>query len=265
MPQLRLGVVQVQPGALERVPELVGRSEPDLLLLPEYSTFDPTGLPADEVWRRATTVEDFAERLARLASERGAHVAGGFLERGPRPRVYSTAIVVAPDGRVVGAYRKTHLFDAYGFRESEFAEPGSELSQVLDIRGVRVALAVCFELRFPEVFRELALAGAELAAVPAAWYAGPLKEEALRVLARARAVENGMFVAVSALYSQRFTGRSLVVDPLGVVVADLGVGERYAEVLVDTSMVSEARRLVPSLQLRRPELYRRLCGDGRRG
>ncbi|ACB40192.1 carbon-nitrogen hydrolase family protein [Pyrobaculum neutrophilum] len=255
----RLGIAQISPGRLEAVGQLVGRSEPDLLLLPEYTNFDPTGLPPEEVWRRAATLEDFVGLIGRLAAELGAYVAGGFLERGPRPRVYNTTVLVDPGGRAVGIYRKTHLFDAYGYRESEFVEPGVELSQVYAVRGAKVAFAVCFELRFPEVFRELALAGAEVAAVPAAWYAGPLKEETLHLLARTRAVENGIYVAVSALWGPRFTGRSLVVNPFGVVEAELGAGERYRQVSIDLRLVEEARKTVPTIYLRRPRLYRRLC------
>ena len=256
---LRLGIAQIQPGRLEQVEGLV--READLVLLPEYSLFDPTGLPAEEIWQRATTLEDFAARLARIASRAGAYAAGAFLERGPRPKVYNTTALVSPSGDLVGIYRKTHLFDAYGYRESDAVEPGDALSPVFDIKGVKVGFAVCFELRFPEVFRELALAGAQLAAVPAAWYSGPLKEETLHLLARARAVENGMYVAVAALYGQRFTGRSLVVNPFGVVEAELGAGERYREVAIDLSMVEEARKTVPTLNLRRPRLYKSLCGE----
>ena len=254
----RLGIAQIQPGDVEKVAGLV--KEADLVLLPEYSLFDPTGLPAEEVWQRATTLEDFVERLGRIASRSGAHVVGAFLERGPRPRVYNTTALVSPSGALIGIYRKTHLFDAYGYRESDVVEPGAELSQVFDVKGVKVGFAVCFELRFPEVFRELALAGVQLAAVPAAWYSGPLKEETLHVLARARAVENGMYVAVAALYGQRFTGRSLVANPFGVVEAELGAGERYREVPIDLSLVEEARKTVPTLNLRRPRLYKSLCG-----
>ncbi len=252
---MRVGIAQISPGHIDRVAELLNRSRPDLLLLPEYTLFDPTGLRREEVYERATTLEDYVGRLSRLAKITGGYVAGAFLERGPSGRVYNTTALVDPSGAVVGTYRKTHLFDAYSYRESAVVEAGGELSRVFDVRGVKVAFAVCFELRFPEVFRSLALRGAELAAVPAAWYGGPLKEETLRVLSRARAIENGMYVVVSSLWGSRFVGRSLAVDPYGVVVVDLGTGERYVEVELDTSLVREARETVPTLRLRRPELY----------
>jgi predicted amidohydrolase len=116
---------------------------------------------------------------------------------------------------------------------------------------------VCFELRFPEVFRIHGARGAELVIVPAAWYRGDGKEEALRVLAQARAHENGYYVAVSAHYGSRFTGRSIVVNPLGLVEVDAGWGDRYVEHQLDKSMVEEARRLYPLLELRRTDLYSR--------
>lgn len=259
----RLGVLQIQPGGLDKALQLASGARADFIILPEYTNFDPTGLPPEEVYQRAWALEDFLSYLSKLSEKSGAYVAGAFLERGPKPRVYNTTALIAPGGKLMGIYRKTHLFDAYGYRESDLVAPGELLSDVFDLGGVKVGFAVCFELRFPEVFRELALAGAHLVAVPAAWYAGPLKEETLHILARARAVENGVYVAVSALYGQRFTGRSLVVNPFGVVEAELGAGERYREVAIDLSLVEEARRIVPTLYLRKPHLYKRLCSrDG---
>ena len=124
-----------------------------------------------------------------------------------------------------------------------------------EVAGARVAVAVCFDLRFPELFRLYALAGAEVVAVPAAWYRGPLKEEMLHVLAKARAVENTVYVAVANQYSDRFTGRSVAADPMGVALVDLGVGERYAEVPLDLDYLEEVRRQIPLLGLRREDVY----------
>jgi len=257
----RLGIAQIEPRGVERVADMV--READLVLLPEYSLFDPTGLSAEEVWQKATDLNDFVEKLTKIAERSGAYVAGAFLERGPRPKVYNTTVLVTPSGGLMGLYRKTHLFDAYGYKESDVVLPGDALSPIFDVKGIKMGFAVCFELRFPEVFRELALGGAQLVAVPAAWYAGPLKEEILHLLARARAVENGIYVAVAALYGRHFTGRSLVVNPFGVVEAELGAGERYKEVAIDLELVEEARRAVPTLRLRRPQLYKKLCGEAR--
>ncbi|MEM1932079.1 MAG: carbon-nitrogen hydrolase family protein [Pyrobaculum sp.] len=256
----RLGIVQITPGQLDKVLRLVRNSSPDLLLLPEYTLFDPTGLKPEEIWQRAISLEEFVGDISKIAKKTGSYVAGGFLERGDKPKVYNTTTLVSPDGDLVGIYRKTHLFDAYGYRESDFVTSGEKLSDVYDIRGTKIAFSVCFELRFPEIFRELALKGAHLVAVPAAWYSGPLKEETLHILSRARAIENGIYVAVSALYGPRFTGRSIVVNPMGVVELDLGVGERYGEASIDLTLLEEARRAVPSLHLRKPQLYEKICG-----
>jgi predicted amidohydrolase len=83
-----------------------------------------------------------------------------------------------------------------------------------------------------------------------------LKEETLLTLAKARAIENTLYVVIAAQYSQHFSGRSSVVDPLGVVVIDLGIGEKYREVTIDLDVIDEVRKLIPTLKLRRPELYR---------
>jgi len=92
--------------------------------------------------------------------------------------------------------------------------------------------------------------------VPSAWFKGPLKEETLSFLARARAHENTIYVAVAVQYGDEYTGRSLVVDPWGTQILDLGVGEKYYELDLDIDLVSEVRRKLPVLQLRRTDLYR---------
>lgn len=232
------------------------RVEADVIAMPEYAMFDPTGLPPSRVAREAEPLDgpwvDFA---ASIAAQYSAYVVATMFEAAA-PRPYNTAVVVSPGGGVVAVYRKLHLFDAYGYRESDYFQPGRAPPRPFEVRGVRLGLAICFDIRFPELFRSYALQGAHAVIVPAAWYRGPLKEEALRFLAQARAHENGMYVALPVLYGERFTGRSMVVDPYGVVEVDAGVGARYVEATLDTSLVEEARRQVPVLRMLRPEAYR---------
>ncbi|MCC6032873.1 MAG: nitrilase, partial [Desulfurococcaceae archaeon] len=126
----------------------------------------------------------------------------------------------------------------------------------VDIGKAKIAVAICFDIRFPELFRIYSLNGAELVVIPSAWFKGPLKEETLSFLARARAHENTIYVAVAVQYGDEYTGRSLVVDPWGTQILDLGVGEKYYELDVDIDLVSEVRKKLPVLQLRRTDLYR---------
>lgn len=244
-------------GNVERVRRLVKRVEADLVILPEYSMFVPDGLSPEEVYALSESLSGpFVQELSRLAEEFSSYVLAPVLERSETPpKVYNTSTLISPRGAVVATYRKLHLMDALGVRESTYVVPGDGPSPIVEVAGARVAVAVCFDLRFPELFRLYALAGAEVVAVPAAWYRGPLKEEALHVLARARAIENTVYVAVANQYSDRFTGRSTAVDPLGVPLVDLGVGERYAEVVLDLDYLEEVRRQLPLLSLRREDVY----------
>ena len=244
-------------GNVERVRRLARRVEADLVILPEYSMFPLEGLSPEEVYALSEDLGGlFLEEVSRFAEEFSTYVLAPVLERsGAPPRVYNTSVLVSPRGAAVATYRKLHLMDALGVRESTYVVPGDRLSPIVEVAGARVAIAVCFDLRFPELFRLYALAGAEVVAVPAAWYRGALKEEVLHVLARARAAENTVYVAVANQYSDRFTGRSTAVDPLGVAMVDLGVGERYAEVVLDLDYLEEIRKQLPLLSLRRVDVY----------
>jgi predicted amidohydrolase len=244
-------------GNVERVRRLTRRVEADLVILPEYSMFPPDGLSPEEVYALSEGLDGpFVEEFTRFAEEYSTYVLVPILERsGAPPRVYNTSVLISPRGTAVATYRKLHLMDALGVRESSYVVPGDRPSPVVEVAGARVAVAVCFDLRFPELFRLYALAGAEVIAVPAAWYRGPLKEEVLHTLARARSIENTVYVAVANQFSDRFTGRSAAVDPMGVVLADLGVGERYAEVVLDLDYLGEVRRQLPLLDLRRVDVY----------
>ncbi len=240
MRSFTLGVMQLPVGDLEALARLGdGIREAELIILPEYSNAlpDARGAPADE----------WLEALAGLASEHGAHViAGVLLEEGSCR--YSAVAHVEPDGSWSVVHRKMMLYRAYGADESRLLCPGSQPPPVLDLGFARVGVLACYELRFPELARSLALRGAELIAAPAAWYEGPLKEEHLVLVARARALDNTVWVAVADQPAPRFAGRSLLASPLGVVRVQLGTAPGYIEAVVDEEELQEARRLLPVLR-----------------
>ncbi|MEB3861568.1 MAG: carbon-nitrogen hydrolase family protein [Desulfurococcales archaeon] len=259
----RIGILQARASktkdeAKRRVEQVLAKSrvEADVIVMPEYLMTDPTGLPPSELSKIAEPVGGTWTRwLERLSDEYGSCIIASMFEEGPG-KPYNTIVLAQPGRGVVYTYRKTHLFDALGYSESSILSPGSEPPRTINACGLRLGAVVCFELRFPELFRMLALEGADLVAVPAGWYRGDGKEEALRFLAQARAHENTMYIAVASLYGANFTGRSMLVDPMGIVVLDLGHGERYAEADLDPGALEEARSRLPVLRLRRPGLYR---------
>jgi predicted amidohydrolase len=234
------------------------RGEYDLVVLPEYLMGDPVVLGAEGVAAAAEPLDGpWSKFFEQLAGEYGVYIVYTMYERNGNGKPYNTAVLAGPEGRLL-VYRKTHLFDALGYRESSLFTPGEQLSGVVDVRGFRVGLAVCFELRYPEVFRHLALHGADLAAVPAGWYRGPLKERQLELLAAVRAHENVIYVAVAALYGEHYTGGSLVADPYTAIIAYGGHGEKLIEARISKEWLERARRELPLLELRRPSLYESL-------
>ncbi len=198
----------------------------------------------------------FVGALAQSARAHGIHVVCGVWEPAPDPaRVYNTAVVLSPAGETLAAYRKLHLFDALAVRESERMVPGNEAPPVVEMDGVRVGVAVCYDLRFPELFRDLAERGAELVLVPSAWYAGPFKEDHWLTLLRARAIENTCYVAGVNLSGTAFCGRSAVFDPFGVPRAGAGEGVETLHAEIDTERLARVRATLPCLAHRRLDLY----------
>ncbi len=243
---------------LARIEEMASqlRVSPDIAVFPEYLMFDPTGMSREEAYRLGEDLEGpWVRGFARLAEKLGSCMAFHMFERSPTGRVYGSFVLMRRDGSIAGVYRKTHLFDAYSYRESSFTEPGDRLLEPLDLCGARVGAAICYEIRFPEVFRYAALRGAEAMLVPAAWYRGPGKEETLRVLAQARAHENGFYVVVAGNAGENFVGGSRVVNPWGHVEADAGWGEKVLLWELDLSEVERARETIPQLRHLRRDLY----------
>ena len=136
----------------------------------------------------------FVTGLAEAAREHGVAVLAGVFEPAGDGRVYNTTVAIDEQGRIAGTYRKIHLFDSFGARESQFVAPG-DTPVVVELAGLRIGLITCYDLRFPELPRALSRAGAELLVVPSAWVAGPRKVHHWRTLVTARAIENVAYVA----------------------------------------------------------------------
>ncbi|MFQ6100435.1 MAG: carbon-nitrogen family hydrolase [Anaerolineae bacterium] len=224
----------------------------DLLLLPELWFHGYDLEQAEE--RAAPLGEGGFAHMAALAREFGLHLAGSTLER-HAGGVSNTCAFYAPDGTLLGAYRKIHLFRM--MREPRYLAPGDHLTLCPTPWGP-TGLTICYDLRFPEPLRAMALAGAVLFLAPAQW---PLKRiEAWLLLARARAVENELFVAacnrVGSDGDITFPGRSLVVDPWGHALVEGDDQERLLIAQIDFGEVRKARRYLTVYEDRRPEAYR---------
>jgi deaminated glutathione amidase len=231
-----------------RLAELVPE-DTELVVLPEAYARD-FGEAGSDVSAFAEPVDGpFATEVARVADARGTTVVAGMFEPGKDPdRPFNTLVV---RGATEAAYRKIHLYDSFGYRESDRLTAGDVEPLVVEIGGFAVGLMTCYDLRFPELARALVDRGAEVLVVPAAWVAGPRKVEHWRTLVRARAIENTVFVAAVGQPGPRYSGHSLVVDPLGDVVAEGGEGPEVLAATLHRDVLAEARRTNPSLANRR--------------
>ena len=226
----------------------------DLLLLPELWA---TGYDLARATEYAAALDSghFA-LMASLAQEHQLYVGGTALEANPGGRPFNTAALYGPDGRCAGAYRKVHLWAPLG--EVEHLMPGDAMP-VFNLPWGRVAMAICYDLRFPELWRRLADTGAQLVLIPAEW---PVRRvEHWRLLLRARAVENQLFVAgcnrAGADADGEFGGHSAVADPWARVLTEAGSESGLFVTTIETDEVARARRLFPFLADRRPEVYGR--------
>jgi predicted amidohydrolase len=200
-------------------------------------------------------------RMAELAKSLKISVlAGSILETGaPGGRLFNTSVLFGPDGQRLGLYRKIHLFDVevgdgQTYRESAAVAPGTEVV-VADAPLGKVGMSVCYDLRFPELYRRHAEAGAVLLTVPAAFTLMTGKDH-WEVLLRARAIENQAWVIAPAQQGRhpkdRLTwGHAMVVDPWGLVVACASEGEGFALAELDLEYLAKVRRTLPALQHRR--------------
>ena len=230
----------------------------DLLLLPEvFMAFLPP--------RSGITPASVAEPLdgpfvTALAGEARAHnlyVGCGVWETaaGERTRAHNTALLLGPDGSLLLPYRKTHMYDAFSYRESDLSVPGERGPRTVRTPLGRFGLLVCYELRFPELARMLAVDGADVILLPSAWIAGPLKEAHWATLIAARAIENTVFVAAADQAGEHRAGGSRLVDPMGVVLAGGGEADGLVFGDVELERIAEVREKLPSLRQRREEIY----------
>ncbi|HUZ40067.1 MAG TPA: carbon-nitrogen hydrolase family protein [Acidimicrobiales bacterium] len=207
-------------------------------------------------------------RMAKLAKSRALilHL-GSLLERSGEPgKFFNTSVVIGASGEIVATYRKIHLFDvnvpdAIVHRESDIIEPGEEIV-VASLEEFALGMSICFDVRFPELYRKLALAGANVIAVPAAFNAITGRAH-WDLLVRARAIENHSFVVAAAQVGTTAEGistygHSLIVDPWGEVLAESTTDKpEVVTATLDLSEVTRRRAQIPVMDFRRPDVYGR--------
>jgi predicted amidohydrolase len=191
-------------------------------------------------------------------------IAGSFSEKTGEERGANTSLHVGPDGELKASYRKIHMFDVevngHVYKESAHEAPGDEIVVTETANGIPLGMTICYDVRFPELYRILAVKGAQLIAVPAAFTFATTRDH-WEVLLRARAIEGQAFVIAANQIGEhapgiRSGGRSMIVDPWGVVLATAPDTETFIVAQLDLARQQEIRRTLPSLANRRPEAYR---------
>ncbi len=259
MPALLVAVVQYAPradaaanrAAVTELTEQAANAGAELVVFPEYASYFVDPLDATLRESAEELRGPFTESLWEAAARHGVHVVAGLVERAEDGRVHNTVVAVSAEG-IVATYRKEHLYDAFGQRESEWIAPGETgQAQVFRVGEFTCGIMTCYDLRFPEAARVLVDAGAELIIVPAEWVRGPLKEEQWDTLLRARAIENTIYVAAADHPAPIGVGRSAVIDPQGIARAALDAAPGIALAPVDREVIDRVRGVNPALRLRR--------------
>src|SRR5713226_2906075 len=202
---------------------------------------------------------EFVSSIAETAKENSIQVVGTFYEKSPkRHRVYDTSFLINKNGKILSRYRKIHLYDALGFKESKKLYPGSSIAKPVRTSIGKLGLMICYDLRFPEMSRVLASSGSEILVVPSAWVKGVMKEEHWLTINKTRAIENGCYVIAPDQVGNIYCGRSLVVDPFGKILLDMKKKERIRNVDISLNKVKQVRKRLPLLQNRRIDVYTNL-------
>jgi predicted amidohydrolase len=244
-----------KPANLEKITRLAAQAADAgarLVVFPEGAMCD-FGEKADDLHAVAEPLDGrFVTTVSEIAARHRMTVVAGMFETIPGDRhIYNTAVVVDPAKGLVGTFHKRHLFDAFGELESEKFRAGDADPLQVEVEGFRAAVVICYDMRFASYIERAADQGADLLLAPAAWVAGPLKEEHLSVVSRARALDNTMYVAVGGHSGVAYTGRSAIVDPLGAQIAGLGDGEGVAVADISHERIKDARTRLPVLAQRR--------------
>ena len=233
---------------------------PDVMVFPEmFMSFFPVGTDHEITLGTSQTLDGpVVTGMREQAKQYGMWLIFGMNETVEDPADHRNShptVVINAEGEIVSTYRKTHLYDAFGYKESDTMKPGDHFFEPIDTPFGKIGLFVCYEVRFPEVARYQRSKGADIIIMPTAWAAGKMKSLHFRTLITARAIENTVYMLACDQCGADSIGESVAVDPMGVPIASAGEGETLMVARVDMDRVQEVRAKLPAYKDRRPELY----------
>ena len=256
---LHAAVIQYAPTTdktanLELIQQLVSKAADqgvELAILPEYATFSKPGVDESFVESAEALDGPMVTALCQLSVERDIALIVGVNEPDGHGRIFNTLLGIH-GGEIKATYRKLHLYDAFGHQESQWVVPGEiQEPQILEVKGYKIGLQTCYDLRFPEVSRVLVDAGADVLALPAAWVPGPLKENHWTTLLRARAIENTVYVVAADQSAPTGVGHSCIIDPMGNTIAMIGDDVGLAQAEITAERIATTRAINPAVAVRR--------------
>ena len=237
------------------------KKKSNLICFPEFQmAYSPESQSANQLSEIAESVNDgnFITTLRKAAKVNKISIISTIYEKsnnGSDNRVYDTVVLIDSKGEISSVYRKLHLYDALGFKESDKMMAGNMIEKPVKTSVGNIGLMICYDIRFPEMSRILTVKGANVLVLPSAWVHGVMKEEHWQTLLKARAIENGLYIIAPDQVGNIFSGRSMAVDPFGVVLLDMGNREGMEVVELDKSRVQKVRELLPLLKNRRTDVY----------
>ena len=267
--KMRIGIVQMK-SSTDKVENLetsirfvkeAGRKNTDYLFFPEFQmAYSPGNQKLDELYFVAESISNsnFLKKLRKESQRYNIGIVGTMFEKNNRidKRVFDTAFVINKNGKLMSIYRKLHLYDAFGFQESTKFINGDKIAKPCKTPFGKMGLMICYDLRFPELARILALQGSDIIAVPSGWVNGVMKEEHWITMLKARAIENGSYIIAPNQVGNIFCGRSMILDPLGTVLTDMGDKIGLEIVEINKERINQVRQILPLLRNRREDVYR---------
>lgn len=247
---------------LKRACEWIGEAKSksaEIVAFPEFlMAFSPGSQSAEALAALAEPLDGpFIAALQNAARGTGIAVIANIYERceDASERVYDTSVWIDNTGKVASAYRKLHLYDAFGFKESDKFRAGAKPARLIEHGDLNFAMMICYDLRFPELSRILTLGGANVLVAPSGWVQGDLKVDHWQTMIKARALENGCYVIAPDQTGNIYIGHSMIVDPLGRIITDMEVTEGIEVATLDLDLIKDTRSKLPLLQNRRTDVY----------
>ena len=266
---MKVGVVQFKASTnketnLKKIINYISKAAQNkatLVAFPEFMMFytDSSQTPKQLANLAEKINGNFVNTIAKTAKQYRIQVIGSFYEKSTKKnRVYDTSFVIDKTGKVISTYRKIHLYDALGFRESDKMTSGSKITKPVKTSIGKVGMMICYDLRFPEMSRSLASSGSEVLVAPSAWVKGDMKEEHWITINKTRAIENGCYVIAPDQVGNIYCGRSVVVDPYGKILLDMKKKQGIGYVNIELKKIKQIRKVLPLLKNRRIDVYTNL-------